>query len=231
MSEHAERALAEAFALGALDPPEKKLFEAHLVGCSICREAVRRAGVAVQAIALTAPAEKPPKGSGDRLMALYRQERPTWSPPPSRGSGSGPLLAVIFALAALGGSGWGFFEHERAVKAEKALAECHKDKVVLEAPDAQTLSMKAVGDFKGTAVAIYSPSKGVAILGKGLPEPPAGKCYKLWSVAGGDVKPMGAFQPGIFLDRSPGGVETKFAISEESDPNVEKATKVVLLPG
>src|SRR5581483_3639648 len=53
--EHEERALAEAYALGALDATEKKLFEAHLASCRACRDAVGTAALAANAVALSAP--------------------------------------------------------------------------------------------------------------------------------------------------------------------------------
>jgi hypothetical protein len=236
MSEHDERALAEAYALRALDAPERKLFEAHLADCKICREAVASAGAAAGAIALTAPPETPPAGSGDRLRALY--QKGLASPPPASRGGNG-TLALAFVLVALGISGWGYFEHERAEKAEergaelaKLLADCENDRAILDAPDARTLSLVPQNGFNGSATIVYSPSKGVAVIAKSLPEPPAGKVYKLWYIAGAPPSPLGAFKPGIFFDRSPGGAETKFAVSLEDAPgNVTKPDLVVLMQG
>jgi hypothetical protein len=236
-----EQALAEAYSLGALDEPEKKLFEAHLVTCKVCRDAVRGAAVVVQAIALTGPQENPPKGSGDRLLALFNKEKGGFAgPPPSgqQGAGLWGTLALFFTLVALGTAGWGYYEHERAEKAQAALQKCHEEceglRKILDAPDAQQLTLvpnKDAGFDAPKTKIIYSPSRGLAIIGDNLPDPATGKCYKLWSIAGGDVKPMGYFyKPGVFIDRSPGGAGTKFALSEEIDPNVEKGTRVVMLP-
>ncbi len=236
MSDHVERALAEAYSLGALDEPEKKLFEAHLITCKICREAVRGAAVAVQAISLTGPRENPPNGSGDRLLALFNKEKGSSGGPSAGPRGAGPwgTLALLFALVALGVAGWGYYEHERAEKLESRLDECHKLHDILDAPDAQQLTLVPNADEKFVAPKtkiIYSPSRGLAIIGDNLPDPATGKCYKLWSIAGGDVKPMGYFyKPGVFIDRSPGGAGTKFALSEESDPNVPHGTRVVMVP-
>jgi hypothetical protein len=246
VSDHDERALAEAFALGALDAPERKLFEAHLGSCRICREAVGGAAVAAQAIAFTAPREAPPSGSGDRLVALYRQQRAAEGPS-GRGGGLGGTLAVVFALGALGVSGWGYHEHERVAGLDKKVDElqqkttelqkrvesCHTEKDILQASDL-TWHRKFVptGGWTGTTevMVAHSPTKGVVIVAPNLPAPPEGKCYKLWSVAG-SVEPMRAFQPGVVIDKSPGGADIKFAISEEDDPNAPKATRVILLPG
>lgn len=247
MSDHEERALAEAYSLGALDPPERKLFEAHLGSCRICRDAVGGAAVAVQAIALTAPREAPPKGSGDRLVALYRQQRAAEGPQGGgRGSSMGPTLAVVFALAALGVTGWGWHEHDKTAELQKKVGEleaktgelekqverCHSEREILEDPNAITYNQfKPAGDWTGTTKikVVHAPGKGVVVYADNLPKPPEGKCYKLWSVAG-TVEPMKAFQPGVFIDKSPGDGTIKFAISEEDDPNVLKAKRVILLP-
>ncbi len=254
MSEHLERALAEAYSLGALDPPEKKLFEAHLGSCRICRESVGGAAVVVNSLALSAPKEPPPKGSGDRLMALYRQERAADPPPPSRGTGGlGNTLAGVFALIGLGVAGWGYHERDRAeglkndiesLKNEKKALEsqvdkCQNEKDVLGAPDITFFKdfEKKNGYSGNTPTIAYSPTKGVAVLGESMPSPAEGKVYKLWlvSLAGGKitgVTGMGVFKTGTFIDKSPGkpADTIRFAISEESNPDVEKPTRPILMP-
>jgi hypothetical protein len=242
MSEHVERALAEAYSLGALDPPEKKLFEAHLGSCRICRESVGGAAVVVNALALTAPKEAPPKGSGDRLMALYREQRAAEPPPPSRGSGGlGNTLAAVFALVGLGVAGWGYHEHDKVADLEKKVGalekqveKCQSEKEVLDAQDLTFKSFKGNDGYAGKLPMLaYSPTKGVAILAKSMPAPAEGKVYKLWYLADGKAPvPMGSFQPGVFMDRTPGRAADKinFAISEESDPNTTTPTRIILLP-
>jgi len=229
VSEHEEQALAEAYALGALDPPERKLFEAHLGACRICRDAVGSAAVAANAVALTAPREAPPTGSGDRLMALYRQQRGA-AVAPAPGSKLAGTAAVLFLLVAMGTGGACYHFFERAEELQAQVDDCQR-KSILEAPDVQQLSLKPNGGFKsGETVVLYSPTKGVVVLAKALPEPAAGKVYKLWFLAGAKPMPMGTFRPGLSIQSSPGGVDTKFAISEESDPNATEPTAVVLLP-
>lgn len=293
MSDHVERGLAEAYALGALDAAERKLFEAHLGSCRICRESVGGAAVTVNAIGLTAPKEKPPKGSGDRLVALYRDQQgggAAGDAPPARGGngggGLGNTLAAAFAVAALGVGGWGLSERSKAADSEKKAVEaakqaadsekkasdfekkaadlekkaadhdarmndllkrssdledkltrCHSEKEILAAKDVKYHTKFAPqAGFVGDVQIAHSPTRGVVVLAANLPKPPEGKVYKLWSVkktASGalDVRPLGAFQPGVVVDKSPGGAEYLFAISLETDPNVLEATKVVLLPG
>jgi len=243
VSEHEQRALAEAYALSALDGAEKKAFEEHLATCKECRDAVRAAMPATAAVGLTAPREKPPKGSGDRLMALYRQEKSDGGGG-GGGSSRGATFAAFFGMLSLGLLGWGVHEHEQAREAREQLDHCHEERKVLEEknPDVTELTLiPNAGRSKPFEVAKvtvrYDQKSGVvAIMGNDLPDPGPGKCYKLWSIAkaGGDtqVDPMRAFGPGISIDRYSGSTKASaFAISIEDAPgDVKKGTDVVLVP-
>src|ERR1700731_3500124 len=71
----------EAYALGALDPPERAALEAHLAtGCAECAKAVAEARWLVSQLAHLAPEAAPPDMLKGRLMQAVRSEAKSWSP-------------------------------------------------------------------------------------------------------------------------------------------------------
>jgi anti-sigma factor RsiW len=59
----------ELLAIGALDPADRAVLEAHLRTCPECRAAVASTEAAVSALLLLAPAEDLPPGFADRVVA------------------------------------------------------------------------------------------------------------------------------------------------------------------
>lgn len=69
------REMYEAYALGALDPPERAAFEAHLAtGCAECAKAVAEARWLVAQLAYLAPEASTSDMLKDRLMQTVRSE-------------------------------------------------------------------------------------------------------------------------------------------------------------
>ena len=122
---------------------------------------------------------------------------------PAGGSSRGTTLATLFGLISLGLVGWGVHEHVQAREAREQLKHCHEERAILEDPEVQTLTLVPNAGRKTPFTAKvnvkYSEKNGVMIIGDGLPDPGAGKCYKLWSIAKTDdpkkplVLPMRAF--------------------------------------
>jgi len=68
---------AAAYALGALTPDERALFEAHLADCALCAAEVRTFVPVVTTLAITNPAAAPSPTVRDRLLAAIRQPQST----------------------------------------------------------------------------------------------------------------------------------------------------------
>jgi len=68
---------AAAYALGALTPDERALFEAHLADCALCAAEVRTFVPVVTTLAITNPAVAPSPTVRDRLLAAIRQPQST----------------------------------------------------------------------------------------------------------------------------------------------------------
>jgi putative transcriptional regulator len=75
MSEHPEPGLAEAYALGALEPAERGRLEAHLSSCPACREAAGRLAEAVAALPESLAPRPPAAALKERLLALAEAPR------------------------------------------------------------------------------------------------------------------------------------------------------------
>ncbi len=68
---------AAAYALGALTPDERALFEAHLADCALCAAEVRTFVPVVTTLAITNPPVAPSPTVRDRLLAAIRQPQST----------------------------------------------------------------------------------------------------------------------------------------------------------
>lgn len=79
--EHLERWGDEiaAYALDALDPPERETFVAHMEGCEACRERLRWLAPAIDVLPATVPQQQPPAALKARLMDVVEREA---EPPP-----------------------------------------------------------------------------------------------------------------------------------------------------
>ena len=57
---HDEQTLAAAYVLGALEPDERRAFEAHVAECATCAEEVRALRPVADALAHSVPQRTPP---------------------------------------------------------------------------------------------------------------------------------------------------------------------------
>ena len=194
-------ALAGAYALDALDPQEREVFESHLAECEDCAAEVRSFTETAAELSHISLAGPPPALRADVLAAIsnvrplapvtdnvipLRRSRVT------RWAWQG--VAAACALIAIVAGGWGIQQHRDATRTTAGSAIA----TVLSASDATAVS-GPVGS--GHATLIYSrATKKVALLGTSVPTLPADKSYELWMIkrdaAGGQVfTPAGTFTP------------------------------------
>lgn len=185
--------LAAAYALDALDPDERRRFEAHYPGCEICWREVDdfRATAAVLA---EASGVAPPPDLKARIMADVGRTRQLSPIGPERvadladrrrpgrvgailaGAAAAVLLIVVGGVAGIRLAGGGDDIGEVAI-----------------APDA------LVGDLTGedgTIRLIWSAERDeVALVAEGLDDPGPGRVYELWFLLPDGVAPAGLFTP------------------------------------
>ncbi|MFJ5546854.1 anti-sigma factor [Streptomyces sp. NPDC093225] len=194
--------LAAAYALGALDPAERKDFEAHLEACEACRQEAAEFGATAARLGAAA-SQPPPAAVKPQVMAAIDGVRQLPPRVPSTASaravggmlrrGALPLaLAASVAAAALGGVALWQAQNGEDLRRQARQAQQQLDEVssVLAAPDARTVHGRAANGALTTVVASDRRNKAVFTAGN-LPAPGVGKTYQLWLAQEGTMRPAG----------------------------------------
>jgi anti-sigma-K factor RskA len=201
-------ALSGAYAVGAVDDVERAQFERHLAECADCRAEVdslrEAAAVLAEDTAMT-----PPPALRDRVLAGIATVRPL---PPVTPTGPtrpdvieqadpielersrGPrrwlpalAAAVVLAVVGIGAVAWQPWNQSTS---QLTLAD-----QVLQAPDAQAVSLEFPGGAKATVTASKSEGRAVITTEK-MPPAPEGKVYELWlQRPDGSMEPAGVMPP------------------------------------
>jgi anti-sigma factor RsiW len=232
VSPHPSNDLA-AFALGALDEPEREPVERHLADCPICRAEVAAFGETAWSIAQTAAID-PPSGLRASIVArATRESRPIAGPRPVSlggrlvGALRRPIPAVVpVALALL------------LVVSVVGLAGARRD------ADGYASALSGVAGARvvplaGTDTALRGsvvvPASGApAYLILDLPAPPSGKTWEAWVLNG--EKPIAAGLSGghgvtTLLLTAPVGAGDGVAVTLEPTGGSLAPTTVPVLAG
>ena len=208
MSDDDLHGLSGAYAVDAVDDVERALFEAHLAGCSTCRDEVASLRAAATELSLGTLSSPPPglRASVLRDISSVRPLPPVVDPPASLDtrraardervarSRRPPLrwlagVAAAFVIAT-GGVAW----HPWSFGDGQGPAQLTATQQVLQAKDAQRFETK-VGTGTATATVVRSASLNKAvILTANLPAAPRGKVYELW-LRQGDAMVSAGFIP------------------------------------
>ncbi|MEU5164343.1 anti-sigma factor [Streptomyces sp. NPDC020875] len=194
--------LAAAYALGALDDPERGDFEAHSRTCEACRqEAAEFAATAARLAA--AVSQTPPATAKAQVMAAIDGVRqvPPRIPASSTAPAIGALLrrravslalAAVVAAVALGGVALWQTQNAQDLERQARQSRQQLDAItgILAAPDARTVHGKASNGALTTVVTSERQNR-AAFTTTGLPAPGAGKTYQLWLDHDGTMRPAG----------------------------------------
>ena len=93
--------LTAGYALDALEPEERRAYEAHLEGCEQCREELAAFWQTTEALAVAASGPAPSGGLRERILSQARQEPQVVVPLASRRRRTVPVLAAAAAVAAV----------------------------------------------------------------------------------------------------------------------------------
>jgi len=212
--EHAELALAPAYALGALDEDERAAFEAHLATCAACAAEVRAHAEVAALLPYALEHEAPPASLRDRVLAVAQPTAGTRgadvrSIASAQGGRAAPRarawpgwLAAAAALLLAAGLGLRLGDERRArALAEGALATeratlAQRDALLATvlAPEVRTARLTATGQGPDVRV-IWNRREGVVVLtAQALAPAPAGRTYQLWGIpTGGKPQSLGVF--------------------------------------
>ena len=179
--------LTGAYALDALEGPERDRFERHLARCQACAEEVRGLRATAAGLGLGA-AEAPPVDLRSRVLAaatVTRQlppataEEPRARPAPSPWV---PRMSMGFAAACLVVAlAFGVFAYNAQRGLQAAQAQQRAIAGVLSAPDAQVVSQPTTHGGTTTVVVSRLESK-VVVTTSGLPSLPSSQVYQLWFI-------------------------------------------------
>jgi hypothetical protein len=203
------RDLYELYAMGAVDPAEKREIDEHLArSCPVCTPAVKQARGLVSSLALAALPVDPPKLLRERVMdsVVPLPEKPTsvtWL------THAWATLAVLMLAAVI----WFVFANQRLemeiVGLNRSVAEAKtvnaelasRNQVLTSAlalvilPEARQLVFGRSDRQQPPRGRIWvHPDRGVLLLASNLPPAPAGKAYEMWVVPkGAPPLPAGLF--------------------------------------
>lgn len=186
--------LTAAYALDALDPDERRAYEAHLEGCERCRSQLVAMWETTEALALAAAGPEPRPELRGQILARAHAEPQVVVPFEPRRSRVVPLLAAAAAAAAvvaLASVLWGARLSGELDETRSTLEEERAAAAVLADPAARTVALQA-----GEGKLVVAPDGRAVVVLEGLDPAPAGKTYQLWIVPGGDIE--AATSGGIF---------------------------------
>lgn len=224
--------LVGVYTLDALDPIERRRFEAHLERCETCSAEV--GGMAAAAAALASVVSEPPpptlRASLLSQVAEARQDGPVVLRPTRRVSRLGRVvlsvaaaIGLVVGVLAVANRGSGPTTGSQIA----SIVAAHDAKVIdLRNRDAD-LMMRVV----------WSPSAGkAAVVATGLADPGAGRAYEMWSIGAGGPRPAGLLRPNAQGEvRVSMGLDlagaTMVAVTVEPAGGSEKPTSMVLASG
>jgi anti-sigma-K factor RskA len=166
--------LSAAYALDALDAPERVEFEEHLTRCIECQDAVAAFQETAASLAYDAEMPAPPPALRQRILDGAGRERPNVVP--LRQRWAFPAAASVAAVAACAAIALGIWA-----------ATLHNQ--LGERPE-------AVDIIGASGSLIVKPSgEGTLVVRKVEPAPP-GKTYEIWVIQAGNPAPAGTFAGG-----------------------------------
>jgi len=201
--------LAGAYALDAIDGPDRARFERHLARCPACATELRELREATARLAGAAAAD-PPADLIDHVVAAAARTRQL-PPPVARRPGrrerrtagtrrAGPgrprraaprWVAAVLAAAVLAGAvATGLAAATAEHHLSSARQSAHAIAEVLNAPDAVLLTARVTAG--GTATVVMSRrDRALVFTTDGLPPLGAGHCYQVWLMGPAGDRPAG----------------------------------------
>jgi anti-sigma-K factor RskA len=202
--------LAPAYALGALDPDERRAFETHLSRCDACAAEVRSLARVTAGLAQTPIQLSPRPELRDRVLSAVGAAAATHRVRTMPAPRSAPAVATWLPAAAVLVLAAGFVLYawdqreqmatltarlDRAAAgvrasedalagAQRATAEAQAAIAVLTAPDLVRIDLAGQADApQASARALWSRQRGMVFSGTNLPPLPAGRVYQVWVIA------------------------------------------------
>jgi anti-sigma factor RsiW len=183
--------LTAGYALDALDPDERRAYEAHLEDCERCRDELSSFWETTEALAVAASGPAPNDALRGRILASASAEPQNVIPFPARGRRAVPALGAVAAVAAAAAVGVGVWASQVSGDLDDARLALERERrvaTILADPLARNVSLEA-----GAGRLVVAPDgRGVLVLDR-LDSAPSGKTYMAWIVEGETPVAAGAF--------------------------------------
>jgi len=197
--------LLEAYALGALDAPERAALEEHLAaGCPECTPALAEARWLVSQLAYTAPEAGPSDMLRGRLMQIVRAEaaqgRGTTAQAASLAKPAVPFwmwAAVAALVLATLYSSWNAREVQKQIaqinasateqlqqrqKLEGELDFVRREAAILSDPSSVKIALATSQPDLAPIQATWNPKLGLLLTGQKIPQPAGDRVLQLWLI-------------------------------------------------
>lgn len=209
---------AAAYALGALDGPERVEFESHLAaGCPACEASLRESREALVGLARAEPPRVPPPAVKEALFRRVAGDTERHRAPVGAGwvwlrwslaAAAAMLVGGFFTgmfVAARYEARLGLMARETSALRQRLEAEqgglrermaAYQNVVqLLRDPATRVVALRGAGPSpKASGRLVWHARAGGQLFVNGLPPAPEGKAYELWTITGGQPSPAGVFQ-------------------------------------
>jgi len=204
--------LLEAYALGALDAPERAALEAHLAtNCPDCTAALKEARWLVSQLAYAAPEAAPSNMLRGRLMKIVREEAAAEEAAQKQASRSSSVVpaavkpavpywmwaaaAALLVVAIY--STWdarhlseqmrdinarAIAELNSREKIEEELAAVRREATILTDPSSVKVALTTTPPDAAPLQANWNPNLGLVVTGQKIPPPPGDRVLQLWLI-------------------------------------------------
>jgi len=193
--------LTAGYALDALDPEERRAYEAHLADCERCREELGAFWETTDALAVAASGPAPSEDLRGRILAAARAEPLNVIPFEPRRSRLAPALAAVAAVAAVVALGVGIWATQLSGDLDDARLALERERAaaaVISDPEARTVALES-----GEGRLVVGPDGNAVLVLDALDPAPAGKTYEAWIIDGEGASPAGLFPGGDDRDLVP----------------------------
>jgi anti-sigma-K factor RskA len=184
--------LTAGYALDALDPDERRAYEAHLAECASCRAELSSFWRTSEALAVAASGPEPSPDLRDRIVSAARAEPrvvvPFESPRRRRLAPALGAVATVAAVVAVAVGLWAVQLSSDLDDTRSALERERAAAAVLADPGARTVSLA-----EGQGRLVVAEDGRAALVLDGLDPAPNGKTYALWIIEDGTPAPAGLF--------------------------------------
>jgi anti-sigma factor RsiW len=184
--------LVAPYALDALEPEERELFERHLEQCADCRAQLAELEPTAAALAYAESAEPPP-ALRERILEAARAENGGKVLQFPRRRWLFPATAVAGAAAAIVAIGVGLWANSLSqdLDRERSAKEGYARALELLGDDAKVVRLSnAEGGL------LVTPAGDAALVVCGLQPAPGDKTYEAWVIEGETPRPAGLFRGG-----------------------------------